>query len=91
MVKLEETQDKFDRHIENSSGSEDLLKIEIESLRKNVGILEEKLLNEQNSHNVEMKELSDNVNEKLKSLRTAQRKALDELENSKKEQNKALN
>ena len=66
----------MDRHIENSSGSEDLLKIEIEALRKNVGILEEKLSNEQNSHNLEMKELSDNVNEKLKSLQAAQRKAL---------------
>ena len=88
---LEETENKLARKIEESSGNDDLLKTEIEALRKTVNILEEKLSAEQSRHSYEMEELSSNISEKVRRLQAAQKKALEELENSTSEQISVLN
>lgn len=49
-MKLEETLDKLTRQSEDSSGAENLLRIEIESLNKTIVVLENKLGEEQASH-----------------------------------------
>lgn len=87
---LEETENKLARKIEESSGNDELLKTEIDALRKTVNILEEKLSAEQSRHSSEMEELSNNINEKVRRLQAAQKKALEDLENSKSEQLSAL-
>lgn len=60
-------------------------------MRKTIQILEGKLSSEQKRHSQEMNEFSNNLNDKVKRLQTAQRKALDELEASRHEQIDNLN
>lgn len=64
--------------------------MEVESLRNTIQVLEGKLAEEENKHAREMADLSESIYQKVNRLQQAQRKALDELEESRKQEIAAL-
>ena len=89
-VRLEEVEDKLSRQTEENNGNEGLLRVEVESLRNTIQVLESKLAEEENKHAKEMADLSESIYQKVNRLQQAQRKALDELEESRKQEIGAL-
>ncbi len=60
------------------SSNDDLLRLEIKSLRETVSVLENKLSSEQQTHSKEMNELSSNLREKIERLQATHVKTAEE-------------
>lgn len=73
---LEEVTEKLERHTDHSGDQERILRLEIESLKKNVAVLENGLSEEQQRHSREMEELSANLRSKLEKLQAQHKKTI---------------